>query len=66
MGVQTMNKQSEIKATQNKTKSPKYELSEQELDTASGGFSWGASNPTTTGVKSPPNPVDFSSSKGVD
>ena len=49
MGVQTMNKPSENKVTQNKTKSPKNELNEQatsetreltgdELNAASGGI----------------------------
>ncbi len=58
-----MNKPSEDKATItntiDKSKKPsaaptkpvKGELSEQELDKASGGsFSWGASNPTTVGT----------------
>ena len=51
VGVQPMNKPSEDKATpvkgdQNKAKITKDELSEQELQKASGGsFSFGASNP---------------------
>ena len=54
-----MTKQSENKMTKtdtiDKSKKPsaaptKDVLNEQELDKASGGFSWGASNPTTVGT----------------